>query len=419
MRNRQALFEAISSSIAREAGDATLAVLALRIRRVRDLNLMFGYDAGEAFVREVERVVQGALRARDLQWRTWDDTWTLVLPGLRERNHAALAAAKLLRALQAPVQVGGQPMLPAASIGIATFPHDGRDAPLLCRLAEQACEDADAHTDRFAFHQARDTVSNFEHGELREAIAGNRLDLFLQPIADLRCGRIDRCEALSRWNHPVLGAIAPDVFVRVAEQTGLIGELTRWSLNVALRHLSETCARVGRAATPIVSINIAVDVLQQPGFVEQVDDLLRVWGVPAERLVFEITESGLMADPRRCERLLRQLRERGAGVAIDDFGTGYSSMAYLRRLPATELKIDQSFVRDMRTDPRARKLVASMIDLAHHLGLAVVAEGVEDAATLRLLQELGCDHAQGFHVGRPGPAEAVMATLAGDRAASA
>ena len=317
-----------------------------------------------------------------------------------------------MRVLHAPLEAAGQQVLPLVSVGIATAPDDATESELLCRRADQACEDAHFISERTAFYSAPEHASAFAHGDLRDALAGNQLELFLQPIADLRSGRIDRCEALSRWTHGTLGPIPPDAFVRMAEQTGLIGELTRWSLNVALRHIAEAIASgAPQRQVPSVAVNIAVDSLLQPGFLEQMRDLLRFWNVPPAQLVLEITESGLMTDPAYCERILRELRGEGIGIAIDDFGTGYSSMAYLRQLPANELKIDRSFVMDMRDDARAQKLVASMIDVSHHLGMTTVAEGVEDAETLSLLQSLGCDFAQGYHIGRPAPAALVMATL--------
>lgn len=416
MLNRVPLFLSLQSAIADASmAGGTLGLLLLRTRRLREVSLLFGYDIGEAFVDAVQAAIAGAVRPQDQVWKTGEGDFVIVLPGLRDPNHAALAAAKLVRVLQAPVDAAGQQVLPAVTVGISTAPHDTADPQMLYRFADMACEDANFNSERFAFYTSPKFAADFSHADLRDAIAGNRLELFLQPIADLASGALNRCEALARWTHPVLGPIPPDAFVRVAEQTGLIGELTRWSLNVALRHVAEAYeAAPGRTATaPAVAVNVAIDALQQPGFVEQVHDLLRFWGVPPDKLILEITESELMGDPQYCERVLREFRGKGIGVAIDDFGTGYSSMAYLRRLPASALKIDKSFVQDMLQDPRAEKLVASMIDVSHHLGMTATAEGVENAETLALLQSLGCDHAQGYHVGRPAPAAIVMATLTG------
>ena len=412
MPQRAAFFDSLQQAIdASDQTGATLGLLLVRIRRLRETNRLLGYETGEAFVDAVQAAIGSALRQGDCTWRIGEGEFAVVLPGLRDRNHAALAAAKLLRVLSAPLQAAGRPVLPVVSIGIATAPGDARTARALCRDADEACEHANAGSERYAFYSAPKRVFDFDHADLGEALAGNRLLLYLQPILDLHSGRIDRCEALSRWQHDTLGAIPPDAFVRLAEQTGQIAELTRWSFNVALRHVAEAAAP-GGVAPFAVSVNVAVDALRQPGFLEQVTDVLGFWNVPPSRLMLEITESGLMTDPAYCARVLAQLREAGIGVAIDDFGTGYSSMAYLRRLPASELKIDQSFVRDMRDDPRAQKLVASMIDVSHHLGMTTVAEGVEDAETLDMLRAMGCDHAQGYHIGYPAPAAGVALRLA-------
>ena len=407
LRARAGLFAAITQ--AREsAPDALCGVAFVRAQRLRELEWAHGYGATAQVHAGVRQALTTALRPGDLLFEIGECDFATVLPALRNRNHAGLAAAKLARVVQMPVLVDGQEVRLPYAVGAAVAPEDGEDPETLCKHADQACASAAGTADRHALYAGGEIAVPVPHEALRMAIAGNRLELALQPILDLRTGRLDRCEALSRWNHPDAGAIGPDVFVRVAEQTGLIGELTRWSLNVALRNLSA----LPRELRPVVSVNVAVDALEQPDFVEQVQQLLRFWNVDPAHLMVEVTESGIMRDLPGSERRLSRLRDGGIGVAIDDFGTGYSSMAYLRRLPASELKIDKSFVRDMYGDPRAAKLVASMIDVSHHLGMHTVAEGVEDAETLELLRALGCEYAQGYHIARPAPAANVLATLA-------
>lgn len=412
MQNRAAVMQGIAGALASAAGDGgATAVLALRLRRWREVNLLFGYEVGERLVEDIKAGIDAAIRPNDEIWRTGDDGFILLLPGLRDRNHAALAAAKLVRVLHEPLSIQGNQVLPLVSVGIATSPADASDPELLCRYADQACEAAAGTGDRFAFHEQPRIAGAFPYGDLRLAIERNQLQVHLQGITHLRTGRVVGFEALARWRHPTLGDIPPDVFIEVAEQTGLIHELTRWNLNVVLRHLAAARDAFGEHDAPSISVNIAVDALQKPGFVEQVQDLLKLWGVPPRQLRFEITESGLMTDLQHCEQLLGAFRALGIGIGIDDFGTGYSSMAYLRRLPADSLKIDQSFVRDMRDDLRAQKLVASMIDVSHHVGMSVVAEGVEDETTMLLLAGMGCDHGQGYHFSRPEPAEDALSRL--------
>ncbi len=409
MRNRAELFGRLDDRIdmARSSGQL-LGLMVLRTQRMRELSLLFGYEAGERAADAMHQVIVDAMRDGDEVVRIGDCDFAILLPGLRNRQHIALAAAKLVRVLQVPLDGGGQPLQLSIAIGAAVCPDDATDADLLCRLADSASDIAARGSDRYALYEHPEFTATFGHGELRDAITNNRLQLYLQPILDLRDGRIDRVESLSRWTHDELGDIPPDAFIRVAEQTGLIGELTRWNLNVALRHIAQARA-AGHGLG--MSVNVSVHALQQPSLVIQIRDMLRFWNVPADAVVLELTESALMDDLHNGERVLHALRDQGFGVAIDDFGTGYSSMAYLKRLPVTELKIDKTFVIDMTRDPRTDKLVGSMVDLSHQLGIEVVCEGVEDAATLERLRTMGCDHAQGYFVGRPAPADEQIAAL--------
>lgn len=402
MLNREPLRTTLRDAIARsrETGMAC-AVMLLRVRRLREVGVLFGHDVADALMESVAARIAEVLRAGDGCARAGDDSFLLSLPALRDAGHAALAAGKLVRVLQSPTAAGMRKVSPVVDIGIAMCPQHGEDPAALWRFADQACEEARRGSDRFAFYRASDPRAMFSDDDLREAMDANQLNLHLQPILDLASGRLDRCEALARWTHPRLGPVPPEIFVRVAEQTGLIAELTRWSLNVALRGVSANWGGIDPAEAPMISVNVAVDALLLPGFVDQVLDMLRFWAVAPGKLTLEITESALMHDQEQGVRLLQILRDAGVGIAIDDFGTGYSSLAYLHRLPANELKIDKSFVRSMVPDARARALVASIIDVSRHLGMRSVAEGVEDAATLELLRSLGCDHAQGYLIGEP------------------
>ncbi|MDH5824443.1 GGDEF domain-containing phosphodiesterase [Luteimonas sp. RD2P54] len=410
MLNRAAVLRAVAAAIdSGRPGPGALGVLVVRSQRMRETELALGYAVGERVAAAMEAALVAALRPHDAVLRIGEYDFLLLLPALRSRQHAALAGAKLVRTLQQPVSLDGWQVQPSIAVGAALCPDHGDDPEQLCRRADRACDDALAGGEGFAFWQRPAIAAQFTHEELRDALAGNRLELYLQPILDLRAERVVGYEALARWAHPRIGPVAPPDFVGAAERTGLIGELTRWSLNVALRQV----AQMRRAGRPVrVNVNLSAAALQLPGFVPQVLDLLRFWEVPPEGLVLEVTESALMRDVARCQALLAALRDAGVGISIDDFGTGYSSMAYLRQLPAGELKIDRSFVADMTEDRRSRRLVGSMIDLSHHLGLEVVAEGVEDAATLTLLRELGCDHAQGYLIGRPAPATETVAVAA-------
>ena len=415
MLNRAQAFDALARLLTQVAGDAPAAVLLVRVQRMRDIELSFGYEVAESLAHELERRLRDVLRPGDTLVRTGESDLLVLLPHLHGRAHAALAAAKIVRALQAPVSTATGDVHPLVLVGIALCPEDGDTPELLCRRADRACDDAAVNVERVAFWRAPPIPLEAVQAALRAAITANQLQLHLQPIQRMADGRIVSYEALSRWTHPVLGAVPPALFIGVAERSGQIVDLTRWTLNVGLRHLAEL-----RRVDPEVrlAVNLSVEVLQLPGFVDQVFDLMRLWCVPPNGLMLEVTESALMRDVGQCERLLAALRAGGVRVAIDDFGTGYSSMAYLHRLPVDTLKIDRSFIQEMATDARARRLVGTMIELAHHLGIGVVAEGVETPESLAQLSALGCDHIQGYLIGRPAAAEDVVAAALASVAAA-
>jgi len=250
----------------------------------------------------------------------------------------------------------------------------------------------------------RDATPLISPADLREAIEGGQLEVYFQPIWDLRAARITGAEALARWQHPRLGPISPAQFVAMAETSGMIAELTRWSVNASLQHAVE--ARRAGLRLP-VSINLSAVAFAERGLVEHLLDALKLWGVPARDLVIEVTETAIISDLDRGAHILDRLSDEGVRVSIDDFGVGNSSFAYLREFPATELKIDRSFVTGMIQNPRSAQLAKAMIDFAHHLGMQVVAEGVEDKATLGKLAELDCDYAQGYVLGHATAGRAV------------
>jgi EAL domain-containing protein (putative c-di-GMP-specific phosphodiesterase class I) len=238
----------------------------------------------------------------------------------------------------------------------------------------------------------------------------NELRLYLQPKLTLGTGRVGGAETLVRWQHPLRGLVPPLEFIPFAEQTGFIRMLTMWVFEEAARHW---LALQGEGITLTLSVNLSTRDLLDPELPQKFDTLLVKHRVPAEAFCLEITESAIMDDPQRALATLNRLSELGFRLSIDDFGTGYSSLAYLKRLPVDELKIDKSFVMSMVEDLDDAKIVRSTIDLAHNLGLTVVAEGVESEQVWALLRELDCDEAQGYHMGKPMPATEFRSWLAG------
>lgn len=388
------------------------AVMVLRLLQQRNFRIDFGYEAAEKSVAASASLIKSVIRPKDHLAQLAEDSFALLLPGLSSENHAVLAANRLIRALRDELRVDGTNLSSELAIGLC-FCDDEIVAPAaLLRRADMASAQAQRSGQSLVRYVAGRMHSEIPVQELRDAIATREMEVWLQPIRDLRSGRVVGAESLARWKSATRGWISPSLFVPLAEHCGLIGEFTRWSLHASLR----LCAEARKVDSSLqVAVNMSPLVFAEDDVVEQVMAALRLWDVPTSAIVLEVTEGAIMEDPHRSGRILQRLHGEGLGIAIDDFGTGYSSFAYLRQFPATELKIDQSFVRGMRSESRSLQLVQSMIDLGHHLGILVVAEGVEDQETLEQLTELGCDLAQGFHIRHPQPAEEFIASLADGR----
>lgn len=403
--SRTQVVEALDAMLAQAGQDRVTGVMLMRLQRIRELLQVYGYGAGDAIGDAVWTRLGGLLRPRDRLFRVGEYEFVALLPDLHDANHAALAGNRVVRAFHSALSVGGVDMMSSLATGIAVAAGPGATATSMLRSAEHAFSRAIRSSERMAVHVGEEPPRLVPYGRLREAITANRLEAWLQPILDLRTRRIAGAESLSRWHDAERGMVPPDIFIPMAERTGLISELTWWSINASLRHLSEA-----RSIDPgfSISINLSPRVFGEPGLVEHLSSTLQVWDIPPGAVVLEVTETALMEDPGMSERLLHRLCDHGFGVAFDDFGTGHSSLAYLKRFPATELKIDRAFIQDLPRDARALPLVRAIIDLAHQLQLTVVAEGVEDAESLELLARNGCDYAQGYFIRRPAPAADFM-----------
>lgn len=384
-----------------------LAVMLVRLQRLQEFRLVHGYAASDAVGQAALERIAGLLRPVDELMQVAENEFIALLPDLRDPHHATLAGSRVVRAFEEPLVVAGHSVLAPVAVGISLTPGHGDDADALLRRAELALRDAKKSSLRCAVFAPGTERLAVPYEWLHEALRTNQLEAHFEPILDLRTGRIAGYESLARWDEPGIGPVRPDVFIRLAEDTGLIAELTRWSLNATLRHAAQADPAHGME----FSINISPRVFGQRDIVSQVTGALSVWNVSPDVVTLEVTESALMEDPATSLALLHRLREVGLGIAIDDFGAGYSSLAYLKQFPATQLKIDRSFIYDMRQDTRSARVVRAIIDLGHQLDLNVVAEGVEDMETLDLLRALGCDRAQGYHVGRSQPAEQVIEPL--------
>ena len=291
-----------------------------------------------------------------------------------------------------------------ASIGVAIFPDDGIDATELVQKADIAMYVAKNAGLPLAFYDPDRDHNSVRHltltGELKRAIEGEELELHYQPKISVETNRVIGVEALARWHHPEHGYVSAEEFITLAEQTGLIQNLTEWALRTSI----EQCARWRAAGLDLsVSVNLSAKILQDGGLPQLIGDLLDEYGVEPEWLVAEITESAIMVDSDRSKAVIDRLAEKGMKLSIDDFGTGYSSLAYLKDLPVHELKIDKSFVMEMMENESDQVIVKSTIQLAHNLGLTVVAEGVESAEILALLADMDADVAQGYFMSKALP----------------
>lgn len=405
-------FGEIDAHVADHHGAARAGVLLVHLRGIRQLVALLGFDAASALMDATTARLHALLRPQDRIWRTGPDEFLVVLPGLLSRNHGILAARKVLREFETPLSVQNRPMTPLLTLGLAVADESDAGLEPLIRRAMSALDRALESNNRFMLAEEAN-ADMWLQDDLRDALVNNELNVQFQPVVDIGSRRIVAVEALARWSSPRHGVIAPSRFIALAEQAGLAPDLTRWSINAVLREYAPL-----RRKHPGLrcAINLSPKAFSLSGIEEQILAALTIWDIPASALTLEVTETAVMDDPELSSATLRNLRDRGVRVAIDDFGQGYSSFTYLKHFPATELKIDQSFVTPMATDPRAHQLVRSMIGIAHHLGMEAIAEGVEDAATLEQLAILGCDLAQGYHLGRPAPASAILADL--ERAAT-
>jgi len=379
----------------------SFALCLLDLDHFKEVNDTLGHERGDRVLQEVATRIYGVLRDSDTVARLGGDEFAILLPGVNA-DGAIATATRVKLALQTPLDLDGFHPDMAGSIGITLFPLHASDVATLLIRADIAMYAAKQAGGGYAIYDAQLDERNPDYltlpQEFYRALTSNELFLHYQPLVDLAAGNVTTVEALLRWKHPQHGSIAPDRILPLAERIGVLDSLTKWVLNTAL----EQCRVWHDAGFAFrVAVNIAPRTLRDPNLPEMVAQALRQHGVDAASLALEITEEGLSAAPQQTMEVLAELDAIGVHIAIDDFGTGFSSMAHLRQLPVHEIKIDRSFVGQMKPGLMDEAIVRSVIDLGHNLGMAVVAEGIEDQATLSKLTELSCDSGQGFFVSRP------------------
>ncbi len=421
---KRSLFEdRIAHEIARcRRTEGLVAVLSLAIDTIKRVNDTYGHTTARQLVKQCGQRLNDVLREDIDMVAVIEDTqvassvslineaeFGILLPDIRQVDHVTWVVKRLLDALKRPFRIDAQDLYLAPYLGIGIYPHDGQSVEELYSSAVNACHHAALQSsgDRYAFASQR--INEMAIKQLRiesclhDAIAQNELELFYQPQVEAVSGRVTKFEALLRWKSAELGFVPPNEFIPVAEQSGLINEIGDWVFDQALRQIRSW--RDKDLAVHAVAVNISGVQLRQPGLLQRIQDLLANYGLESHHLEIELTESTLVNTQERSLAVLQQIKEQGIPVSMDDFGTGYSSLAYLKSIPLSCVKIDRSFIQGIGQNESAEKLIASIVSMAHELDLEVVAEGIETQPQADYLTQLGCEYLQGYHLGRPAPAQ--------------
>jgi diguanylate cyclase (GGDEF)-like protein len=410
--NRKFLLETLDKVLADADADTDagtgrrVGLFLLDLDRFKEVNDTLGHQMGDQLLGHVAARIRGALRPSDVVARLGGDEFAVLLPSISDAAGATEVALRIQAALSEPYNFEGVLLELEASIGIALYPDHGADVSQLQRSADVAmylAKDERSGIEVYSADKDQNSTTRLGLlGSLRQGIEGGQLELHYQPKVALSSGAVVGVEALVRWRHPHRGLIFPDEFIPLAERSGLMHRLTAYVVDAAL----EQAARWWAVGLEIpVAVNVSARDLHGTMLAETVGRGLARHGLPASALRLELTERVLMSEPARVADTLGALERLGVQLSLDDFGTGYSSLVLLQRLPVSEIKIDRSFVKRLLTSPDDTKIVRSIVDLAHALGIEAVAEGVETEEVWDLLDELGCDSAQGWYASRPLPAD--------------
>ena len=404
--NRHTISDLLRTAmIATDQEAENLLFCIIDVHGLKDINDSLGHESGDEILRMISERLKDALRSSDKVGRFGGDKFAAILTHSKSAATIELCT-RLLSTLDSAFKLDGHSLYIAAALGVATYPEHAENAPALIQKAEIALHKAKATAKDFVIFDAQHDHSNAANvnlsNDLRNAIRDGQLQLHYQAQMDLRSGKIMGAEALARWIHPEHGFIPPDTFIDIAERTGLIKPLTEWVLATAIKQ----CAEWRKSCRPLtISINLSARNLHDETLTKQITRLIRHWQIIPDQICLEITETAMMADPEHAKQLLDEFDSLGLRLSIDDFGTGYSSLGYLKKLPVDEIKIDKSFVMNMKDDENDASIIRATVGLAHDLGLTVVAEGVENQESLDELKRLGCEIAQGYHISRPIPAD--------------
>jgi diguanylate cyclase (GGDEF)-like protein len=401
MKSRQNFFNIFASKV--EGSESNIAFIIVKIRRFKEINTTYGFMKGDAYLDYVEQHIKKILRPADVVARIGDNEFGLLLPDLNNTSHAILAANKIISEFRHPVDINGSMISPKLVMGIAAKPEHGNSMDELLHAATLALQSAEKHNDDYSVHEVSSSnmpPSLMLENEIQFALDDDEFTLFCQPKISLESGKLYGGESLIRWNSKKYGFVNTQYFIDILEGSSSLMPVTNWVLNGALRQ----CLRYQEIFPGFsVAVNLSPSLLTNRSIVEVVSNAVNIWSVNPSCLILEVTEGAMMINPKKSLEILDEFHQLGFGVSIDDFGTGYSSLAYLKNLPADEIKIDKSFVMSMASDKKDESIVKAAVNLAHTLGLKIVAEGVEDEKTLDLLANMGCDYAQGYYMAKPMP----------------
>jgi len=393
-------FKGVNDTLGHHVGDELLKAVSLRLHNIlRDDDVVCQLD------QELISQIDDGLVAR-----LGGDEFSAILTGINTIDDSIVVARKLIVAMEQAFIVNEHKLTIGLSIGIAMYPMHGEDMHALVSHADIAMYDAKNRKCGFSIYDSAKNQHSLHTLKLEQdlfaSIKKNEMLLYYQPKISMVDGSVKGAEALIRWQHPEQGMVSPDDFISIAEQSGFIQPLTEWVLNKALEDCSK-CLSFNKDLS--VSINLSALNLRDERIASIIVSMLDKWSVPPELLTLELTESAIMDDPDFAIEILTKLDAMGVSLSIDDFGTGHSSLAYIKKLPVDELKIDKSFINNITEDSSNEAIVRAVLVLAHHMNLSVVAEGIEDVATLNMLSELGCDIAQGYYFSKPMPFEEYLA----------
>ncbi len=411
--NRNKLYQELETALSNRKPDQKMALMLLDLDRFKEINDTLGHQAGDKLLKQIgPRLEMELSEFPSMVARLGGDEFAILLTRIRNNQQAVVVGHRVLDAIRNPFEVEGLHTEISVSVGVAMCPDQAGDVSTLMRYADIAMYDAKSERKGVSVYRPDYDPHTPKRlalmSDLGRAIREDQLQLYFQPKVNITDRKVYGFEALLRWNHPEMGFIPPNEFIPLVEMTELIHPMTLWVLENAAQQAKRWQLQGYNFS---VAANLSAQNLLGDFLVERLEGLLKKYELPAELLELEITESTIMIDPERALRTLKAIDELGVTLAIDDFGTGYSSLAYLKRLPVRTLKIDGSFVTKMLTDEQDEIIVHSTINLAHNLGLKVVAEGVEDEQVIARLMSHECDQAQGYYIARPQPAAEVDAWL--------